>query len=37
MVDDVAERPTFGLILALTINGLAVSRYPDMVRVSNTA
>ena len=37
MVDDVAERPTFGLILALTINGLAVSQYPDMVRVSNTA
>ncbi|MFI5510527.1 TIGR03619 family F420-dependent LLM class oxidoreductase [Mycobacterium sp. NPDC051804] len=37
MVDDVAERPTFGLILALTINGLAVSSYPEMVRVSNTA
>lgn len=27
----------FGLILALTINGLAVSRYPEMVRVSNIA
>ena len=27
----------FGLILALTINGLAVSRYPEMVRVANAA
>src|ERR1700754_246986 len=27
----------FGLILALTINGLAVSEYPEMVRVSNIA
>lgn len=37
MVDDVTGRPTFGLILALTINGLAVSSYPEMVQVSNTA
>lgn len=42
MVDDVATDcgpagPRFGLILALTINGLAVSRYPDMVRVSGIA
>ncbi len=29
--------PQFGLILALTINGLAVNRYPEMVRVSNIA
>ena len=29
--------PQFGLILALTINGLAVSEYPEMVRVSNIA
>jgi probable F420-dependent oxidoreductase len=27
----------FGLILALTIDGLAVSRYPDMVDISHTA
>ena len=26
-----------GLILALTVNGLAVSSYPDMVTVSQTA
>ncbi len=41
MVDDVGEsnpgRLHFGLILALTINGLAVSHYPEMVRVSNIA
>jgi probable F420-dependent oxidoreductase len=37
MMDDVAGRPTFGLILALTIEGLAVSSYPEMVRVSNMA
>jgi probable F420-dependent oxidoreductase len=42
MVDDIAidsrsAGPRFGLILALTINGLAVSRYPEMVRVSNIA
>ena len=29
--------PRFGLILALTINGLAVSEYPEMVQVSNIA
>ena len=36
---DAAETaaPHFGLILALTINGLAVSHYPDMVRVSQIA
>jgi len=32
-----ADDPKFGLILALTINGLAVSEYPEMVRVSNLA
>ncbi len=32
-----ADDPKFGLILALTINGLAVSQYPEMVRVSNLA
>jgi probable F420-dependent oxidoreductase len=42
MVHDVAADsrpggPQFGLILALTINGLAVSQYPEMVRVSNIA
>ena len=35
MIDN--GRPTFGLILALTINGLAVSEYPEMVRVANIA
>lgn len=30
-------RPHFGLILALTINGLAVSQYPEMVQVSHIA
>jgi probable F420-dependent oxidoreductase len=29
--------PHLGLILALTVNGLAVSTYPDMVAVSQTA
>lgn len=29
--------PHFGLILALTVNGLAVSKYPDMARVSRAA
>lgn len=29
--------PHFGLILALTINGLAISEYRDMVQVSQTA
>jgi probable F420-dependent oxidoreductase len=42
MAHDIAadSRPgglQFGLILALTINGLAVSEYPEMVRVSNIA
>ena len=42
MVQDVAADsrpagPRFGLILALTINGLAVSKYPEMVRVSKIA
>jgi probable F420-dependent oxidoreductase len=32
-----SETTHFGLILALTINGLAISRYPDMVAVSQTA
>lgn len=32
-----ADDPKFGLILALTINGLAVSQYPEMVRVSTLA
>jgi len=29
--------PHFGLILALTVNGLAISGYPEMVRVSSIA
>jgi hypothetical protein len=29
--------PNLGLILALTVNGLAVSAYPDMVTVAKTA
>ncbi len=29
--------PHFGLVLALTVNGLAVSSYPDMVAVSRAA
>jgi|SRR5271166_283003 len=29
--------PNLGLILALTVNGLAVSSYPDMVTVAKTA
>ena len=29
--------PYVGLILALTVNGLAVSSYPDMVTVAQTA
>ena len=41
MVEVVADsrprRPHFGLILALTINGLAISQYAEMVRVSNLA
>src|SRR6478735_2181803 len=35
--DGVSGTPHFGLILALTINGLAVSHYPEMVRVANAA
>lgn len=31
------SEPHFGLILALTINGLAISDYPDMVRVAQSA
>src|SRR6476620_3965217 len=29
--------PHFGLILALTVNGLAISEYPEMVRMSSIA
>jgi hypothetical protein len=37
VADSRSAGPQFGLIMALTINGLAVSRYPEMVRVSNIA
>lgn len=32
-----SEGPHFGLILALTVNGLAVNTYPDMVAVAQKA